>query len=345
MSDKGKVLVTGGSGYIGGYCIRQLLDEGWEVRTTIRNLAREEQVRAALGGSALDPGRLSFVAAELTSDAGWAEAMAGIGLVLHVASPIPPEQPKNDDELIVPAREGTLRALRFAKQSGVKRVVVTSSTASVTYGHSEPRPRVFDETYWTNPDHPDTNAYIRSKVIAERAAWDFMEKDGGGMEMATVNPGAVIGPVMGGDFSASIEIVKKLLEGSLPGLPRFGFPLVDVRDIADLHVRAMTQPAAVGQRFLGAGEFWWMADIARVLRDGLGAQARKVPKSELPNWVLRLASNFDPVVKSVAFELGKERSVSCEKAKRVLGWQPRPYADSILDCGRSLLSQGLIKGV
>jgi dihydroflavonol-4-reductase len=342
---KGTVLVTGASGYIGGYCIQQLLEEGWTVRGTVRNLAREQLVRQALGGPATDAERFLLYAAELMSDAGWAQAMAGADYVLHVASPIPPEQPKNDDELIIPAREGTLRALRFAKEAGVKRVVVTSSTASVTYGHDEPRPRLFDETHWTNPDHPDTNAYIRSKAIAERAAWDWLAKDGGGLQMATVNPGAVIGPVMGADFSASIEIVKKLLEGSLPGLPRFGFPLVDVRDIADLHVRAMTHPAAAGERFLGAGEFWWMSQIAEVLRNGLGPQARKVPKAELPNWVLRLAANFDPVVKSVAFELGKERGVSCEKAKRLLGWDPRPYAESILDCGTSLLSQGLIRGV
>jgi dihydroflavonol-4-reductase len=342
---KGTVLVTGASGYIGGFCITQLLDEGWTVRGTVRNLGREQQVRQSLGGAALQSDRFSLFAAELMSDTGWAEAMAGADYLLHVASPIPPEQPKNDDELIVPAREGTLRALRFARDAGVKRAVVTSSTASVTYGHDEPRPRLFDETHWTNPNHPDTNAYIRSKAIAERAAWDWMAKEGGGLQMATVNPGAVLGPVRGADFSASIEIVKKLLEGSLPGLPRFGFPLVDVRDIADLHVRAMTNPGAAGERFLGAGEFWWMSQIATVLRDGLGPQARKVPKAELPNWVLRLASNFDPVVKSVAFELGKERGVSCDKAKRLLGWAPRPYAESILDCGTSLLEQGLIRGL
>lgn len=345
MSTKGTVLVTGGSGYIGGFCIRQLLDEGWTVRTTVRNLSREAEVRKTLGPAALDPARLSFAQAELLKDDGWAAAVAGMDFVLHVASPIPPELPKNDDELIVPAREGTLRALRFARDAGVKRVVVTSSTASVTYGHKPPRPKVFDETYWTDPADPDTSAYIRSKVIAERAAWDWVTREGGALQMATVNPGAVIGPVVGNDFSASIEIVRKLLEGSLPGLPQFGFPLVDVRDIADLHVRAMTNPAAAGERFLGAGEFWWMSQIAQVLRDGLGPKARKVPKGGIPNWVLRLVANFDPVVKSVAFELGKERGISCEKAKRVLGWNPRPYADSILDCGRSLIEQGLVKGL
>ena len=340
---KGTALVTGGSGYIGGFCIRQLLDEGWTVRTTIRSLTKEPQVRATLGAAAQDPSRLSFFTAELMKDDGWAQAMQGVDYVLHVASPIPAEKPKNDQELIVPAREGALRALRFARDAGVKRLVLTSSTASVTYGHAEPRPLVFNETYWTNPDHPDTNAYIRSKAIAERAAWDWLAAEGGALQMASVNPGAVIGPVLGNDFSPSIEIVKKLLEGSLPGLPRFGFPLVDVRDIADLHVRAMTHPAAAGERFLGAGEFWWMSQIAAVLREELGAQARKVPKNELPNWVMRLAANFDPVVRSVAFELGKERGADPTKAKTLLGWAPRPYRDSIVDCARSLLDLGLVK--
>lgn len=341
----GVVLVTGGSGYIAGFCIRQLLDEGWTVRTTVRRLAREAEVRAAIGGPALDPLRLSFSAAELMDDSGWADAMAGADYVLHVASPIPPEQPKNDQDLIAPAREGTLRVLRCAKAAGVRRVVVTSSTAAVTYGHDEPRPRIFDETYWTNPDHQDTNPYIRSKAIAERAAWDWLATEGGSLQMATVNPGAVIGPVMGPDFSASIEIVKKLLEGSLPGLPRFGFPLVDARDIADLHLRAMTHPAAAGERFLGAGEFFWMSQVAAVLREELGPLARRAPKSELPNWVLLLAARFDPVVRSVAFELGKERSVDPTKAKTVLGWQPRPYRESILDCAKSLFEHGLVRGL
>ncbi|MBU6406620.1 MAG: aldehyde reductase [Alphaproteobacteria bacterium] len=342
---KGVVLVTGGSGYIAGFCIRQLLDEDWTVRATVRRLSREGEVRAAIGGAALDPERLSFFAAELMNDSGWMDALAGADYVLHVASPIPPEQPKNDQELIAPAREGTLRVLRFARAAGVKRVVVTSSTAAVTYGHDEPRPPIFNETYWTNPDHEDTNPYIRSKAIAERAAWDWLAKEGGSLQMATVNPGAVIGPVMGSDFSASIEIVKKLLEGSLPGLPRFGFPLVDVRDIADLHLRAMTHPAATGERFLGAGEFFWMREVASVLREELGPMARKAPKNELPNWVLLLAARFDPVVSSVVFELGKERKVDPTKAKTVLGWRPRPHRDSIIDCAKSLLEQGLVKGL
>jgi dihydroflavonol-4-reductase len=345
MTDVGTVLVTGGSGYIGGFCILQLLAEGRTVRTTLRSLRREDEVRRSLGGAALDPARLAFFQAELMSDEGWAAAVDGCSHVLHVASPIPPTLPKSDDELVIPAREGTLRVLRAAKAAGVRRTVVTASTAAVTYGHSEPRPAVFDESHWTDPSHPDTSPYIRSKAIAERAAWAYMAAEGGPMTMATVNPGAVLGPVLGSDFSASIEIVKKILEGAFPGYPRLGFPLVDVRDIADLHIRAMTHPSAAGERFIGAGEFWWMEDIGRVLKEELGPAARRVPNGRLPSWMVRLMANFDPVTRSVAFELDKARPVTCQKAKTLLGWNPRPYRDTIVDCARSLIDRGLIKGL
>lgn len=341
MGERGLVTVTGGSGFIAGWCILQLLERGHAVRATIRSLAREGEVRQTLGRMGADQARLSFVAADLTSDAGWAEAMEGAGHVLHVASPIPPTLPKNDDELVIPARDGALRALRFARDAGVKRVVMTSSTAAITYGQDRSRPKVFTETDWTDPAHPDTSPYIRSKTIAERAAWDFMAKEGGALELAVVNPGAVLGPVMGRDFSPSIEIVKKLLRRELPACPRLGFPLVDVRDIADLHLRAMTSPAAAGERFLGAGDFYWMADIARVLKERLGDRAARVPTGVLPDWLLRLLAAFDPVTRSVVFEVGVERPVSAAKAKQVLGWAPRSNADAIVATAESLIREGL----
>lgn len=333
--------VTGGSGFIAGWCILQLLERGHAVRATIRSLAREGEVRQTLGRMGADQSRLSFVAADLTSDAGWAEAMEGAGHVLHVASPIPPTLPKNDDELVIPARDGALRALRFARDAGVARVVMTSSTAAITYGQDRSRPKVFTEADWTDPAHPDTSPYIRSKTIAERAAWDFIAKEGGALELAVVNPGAVLGPVMGRDFSPSIEIVKKLLRRELPACPRLGFPLVDVRDIADLHLRAMTSPAAAGERFLGAGDFFWMADIARVLKERLGARAARVPTGVLPDWLLRLLAAFDPVTRSVVFEVGVERPVSAAKAKQVLGWAPRSNEDAIVATAESLIELGL----
>jgi dihydroflavonol-4-reductase len=342
MEERGLVLVTGGSGYIAGFCIAHLLREGWTVRTTVRTLARAEEVRASIA-QLVDPGdRLSFVAADLNADAGWAEAAAGCRYVLHVASPLPSTNPKGDDELVKPARDGALRVLASARAAGVARVVMTASTASVAYGRGGRR-APFTEADWSDEiNRADTSAYERSKTIAERAAWAWMAAQGGRLELATINPGAVLGPVLGRDYSASIDIVKKLMDGSLPGLPRFGWPLVDVRDIADLHVRAMTHPAAAGQRFIGAGPFYWMEDIARTLRERLPAVARKVPSRRLPDWLIRLLSPFDPVVRERLFELGKERPVSADKARTLLGWSPRANDEAIVATAESLVAHKLV---
>jgi dihydroflavonol-4-reductase len=343
MAQALKVMVSGGSGYIAGFCIAQLLREGHEVHTTVRRLSREPQVREALAKIAPDQTRLHFFEADLTSDSGWAEAVAGCSHVLHVASPLPTTAPKSDDELVVPARDGALRVLRAARDAGVVRTVLTSSTAAITYGTDAGGWTRFTEADWTDPAHPDTSAYIRSKTIAERAAWDFMAAEGGAMEMVTVNPGAVLGPVLGSDFSASIEIVKKLLAGDFPGCPRLGFPMVDVRDIADLHVRAMTHKDAAGQRYLGACDFWWMEDVARVLKDNLGLRARKVPTGRLPSWLVRLLANFDPVTRSVVFELDRLREAPGDKARTQLAWSPRPVETSIIDTAESLIREGVVR--
>lgn len=337
------VLVTGGSGYIGGYCIAALLEQGHTVRTTIRNLAREAEVRESLAKISKKLDRLSFFAADLTSDAGWAEAMAGVSHVLHVASPFPAQKPKHEDDLIVPAREGTLRALRFARDASVKRVVVTSSVASVCYGQDNPAGVTFDETCWTNTGHPDTSAYAKSKTLAERAAWDWMAAEGGSMEMATVNPSAVLGPVLGSDFSTSVQIVQKLLEGAYPACPRVGFALVDVRDIADLHLLAMSAPQAAGQRYIGGIGFYWLNDVAATLRDGLGMDARKVPTGKLPSFLVRLIAKVDPIAATIVPELDRVRRVSHAKAVSELGWNPRPVEESILDTARSLIREGVVK--
>ena len=332
MAIKGKVLVSGASGYIAGFAIRQLIADGWAVRGTVRNPARGDALRATLG---LGADALPLVAADLTSDAGWAEAVAGCDHVLHIASPIPSGAPKHDDELVIPAREGALRVLRAARDGGVRRVVMTSSTAAVCYGMDGPR-KVFTEADWTNPAHPDTYAYVRSKVIAERAARDFMAKEGGALEFCTINPGAVIGPVLGSDYSASLEIITKLLNGELPGLPNFGFALVDVRDIADAHVRAMTAPGMNGERFLCAGDFLWMKDIAAILKAQLGDKARRVPTRGLPDFLLRLVGRFDKTIGMVLPELGKARVCDASHARDVLGWVPRPAATSIVDCANKI---------
>lgn len=344
MTTRGLVLVTGGSGFVAGYCIAQLLREGWAVRTTVRSLSREAEVRAGLA-RIVDAGpSLAFAATDLNSDAGWAEAAAGCDFVMHVASPLPLANPENDDVLVRPARNGALRVLKAARDAGVKRVVMTSSTAAVAYGfggRSEP----YTEADWSDiTDLTDSSAYERSKTIAERAAWDWLKSEGGALELVTINPGAVLGPVLGGDFSASIDIVRKLLDGSLPGLPRFGWPLVDVRDIADLHYRAMLSPHAAGERFIGAGPFFWMSEIADVLRAGLDAgAARRVPTLRLPGWLIRLMANFDPVVRERLFELDKFRPVSCEKARSRLGWSPRTNEEAIVDTALSLYAEGILK--
>jgi nucleoside-diphosphate-sugar epimerase len=340
------VLVTGGSGFIGSHCIVQLLAAGHDVRTTVRDLRREADVRAMLraGGAEVD-GRLKFFAADLEKDGGWAEAVAGCEYVLHVASPFPLRVPKNEDELIVPAREGTLRVLRAARDAQVKRVVLTSSFAAIGYGH-EPQTEAFDETDWTNLDGEVAVApYAKSKTLAERAAWDFMAKEGGGLELSVVNPVAVFGPVMGRDYATSIVIVQRLMDGGIPACPRLTFGVVDVRDVADLHLLAMTHPAAKGERFLAvAGDCVSLIEMAKVLKSRMGAAARKVPTRQLPDWLLRAIAIFDPTVRQVVPELGNEKRASNEKAKRVLGWMPRSNEEAIVATAESLVRLGLLKG-
>jgi len=338
------VLVTGGSGFIGSHCILQLLAAGHTVRTTVRTLSREAAVRDLLKVGGAEPGEnLRFFGADLLSDAGWPEAVAGCDYVLHVASPFPPEIPKDENDLIVPAREGSLRALRASRDAGVKRVVLTSSFAAIGYGHPQ-QDAPFDETYWTNLDGRGVLPYVKSKTIAERAAWEFMAREGGALELAVVNPVGVFGPALGPDTSTSILIVQKLLDGSMPGCPKISFGGVDVRDVADLHLRAMTDPAAKGERFLAvAGDFLTMLEMAAILRARLGDAGKKAPTTELPNWLLRFVSLFDARVKQVLPELGVRKNATNEKARRVLGWKPRSNEECIVAAAESLVRLGVIK--
>lgn len=340
----GTVLVTGGSGFVGSYSVLQLLAAGHEVRTTVRNLDREGEVRAMLRRGGADPGeRLSFFAATLEDDRRWAEAMAGCDQVLHIASPFPPSAPKHEDELIIPAREGALRVLRAARDAGVKRVVLTSSFAAIGYGHPERR-APFDETVWTDPSAADLGAYVKSKAIAERAAWDFIAKEGGGLELSVINPVGIFGPVLGPDFASSIQIVKGMLEGAMAAVPRLFFGVVDVRDVADLHLRAMTSPAARGERFLAtSGDFLSLLDIATILRARLGDAARRAPRRQLPDWVTRIAAVFTPALRQSLPELGKVKNATNEKARRLLGWSPRSAEEALSATGESLLRLGLLK--
>jgi nucleoside-diphosphate-sugar epimerase len=338
------VLVTGGSGFIGAHCILQLLGAGYRVRTTVRSLAREGAVRATLKVGGAEPGeRLSFAAADLASDAGWPEAVAGCDYVLHVASPFPASVPKNEDELIVPAREGALRVLRAARSAGVKRVVLTSSFAAIGYG-VKPTHGTFSEADWTDPSGSDVGAYVKSKTLTERAAWDFVSGQGGSLELSVVNPVGVFGPVLGPDYSTSILIVQRLMDGAMPGCPRLSFGIVDVRDVADLHLRAMTHPAARGERFLAvAGDFMTIPEIASLLKERMGDAARRVPTRVLPDWIVRLVSLFDPSVALIVPELGKFKNATNAKARSLLGWAPRSREDALVATADSLLKLRLLK--
>jgi dihydroflavonol-4-reductase len=340
MSDGGTVLVTGGSGYIGGWCVIGLLQQGYNVRATVRDLGREATVRANLA-KVVDPGnRLSFYAANLTEDAGWDAAVEGCDYVLHVASPLGVAEPKDPNELIVPARDGAKRAVGAAIKAGVKRVVMTSSVAATH--KSGTGDTMSDETVWTDLKDPSLGAYGQSKTIAERAAWDLIGASGAATTLAVVNPALVLGPVLSGDYSESVQVVERLMSGRVPGLPRLGFNIVDVRDVADLHLRAMTAPEAAGQRFIAAGEFAWMADLAALLKARLGADAAKVPTRKVPDFVLRIVGLFDKELGSVTGGLGRKQDYTTAKARDLLGWRPRPMQDTVLDCARSLVANGLV---
>jgi len=338
------VLVTGGSGFLGVHCILQLLNAGYHVRTTVRSLNREADVRAMLKVGGVEPGdQLSFVAADLMSDAGWAEAVAGCAYVLHVASPFPASVPKNEDDLIRPALEGTLRVLRAAHDAQVKRVVITSSFAAIGYG-SAPTGRPYSEVDWTDPTSQHTTAYVKSKTLAERAAWDFIASNGGNLELSVVNPVGIYGPTLGSDLSTSVQIVQRLMNGDLPAVPRLSLSCVDVRDVADLHLRAMTHPAAKGERFLAVGDGKMsFLEIARLLKTRMGEAGQRVPTREIPDWILRLIGRIEPSVALLVPELGIVRKGTNEKARRVLGWSPRSIEEAILASAQSLVQLGLVK--
>lgn len=336
------VLVTGGTGYIAGELITQLLARDWTVHTTVRDKASSEATLRARFGNP-DEERLKIFQADLMSDDGWADANAGCTHVAHVASPIAAAAPKDENDMIVPAREGTLRALRFARDAGAKRFVQTSSLAAVAYGRSE-KDYTVDESNWSDLTHPDVYAYIKSKTIAERSAREWVAENGGDLEFVSVNPSMVLGPVDSADFSASVEVVKQLLGGEVPMAPDLGFAVVDLRDVADLHVKCLEEPDLAGERFLAAGRFMKMIEVGQVLRDGLPREhTRKVPTRIMPNWMVSVLSLFNAAVRSIKSELGKSRHVDCSHAEQRLGWKTRPEEESILDCARSLIEHGVVK--
>lgn len=334
------VLVTGGTGYIGGEVIDQLLAKGYTVHTTVRNKAKSEPRLRERWPDAGE--RLKVFQADLMSDEGWAEASSGCDAVAHVASPLPAAPPKHEDDLIIPAREGTLRALRFAKQAGARRFVQTSSMAAIAYGRSE-KEYIVTEADWTDVSHPDVYPYVKSKTIAERAARDWVAEHGGEMEFVSVNPSLVLGPVASADFSSSVEVIHQLLSGAAPLAPDLGFAIVDVRDVAALHVKCLEEPGLANERFIAAGKFYKFLQVATVLRQHLGEKARKAPTRGMPNWMVHLLAIFNPGIRSVKGELGKTRHADASHALERLGWKTRDEEQSIVDCANSLIEQGVVK--
>lgn len=337
-----RVLVTGASGFVAQHLILQLLAKGYSVRGTLRSMKRADEVRAVLAQH--DPGAkdIELVEADLGADAGWTEAVKGCEFVQHVASPFPAVHPKDEMELIRPARDGALRVLRAAKAAGVKRVVMTSSMAAIAYGHGDKRAEVSDETMWSNPDGPDNTPYTKSKTIAERAAWDYVAGkshggEGKGLELAVINPTGILGPALSKDVSTSLEIPIRLMNGKTPGLPRLGFSFVDVRDVAECHVKAMEIPAAAGERFIASEDFVWFSEAAAMVREAFPAYDAKIPKRNVPDWLLKVMAVFQPIYKQTVTELGRTRRANNTKATRVLGVKFRTAKEALLSSAQSLI--------
>ncbi len=336
----GTVLVTGGTGYIGGEVVEQLLTKGYVVHTTVRNAAKSEPKLRARWSDAGD--RLKIFEADLLSDHGWADANTGCDAVAHVASPFPLAVPKDKDELVIPAREGTLRALEFAQKAGVERFVQTSSAAAIAYGH--PDKDHFDYTDWTNLT-AGVPPYIESKTVAERAARDWVAVHAPKMTFCSVNPVAVFGPVYDDDMSTSVELVKKIIDGSIPLIPDMGICVTDVRDVAEAHVSAIEAPAQKvrGERFPTSQKFLWLREMAEIVRTRVPEHAGKVPGRAMPDWLVKILALFMDEMKQIKGELGNVRDVSGKHTEDVLGFTFIPAEQTLEDTVRSLVEKGIVK--
>lgn len=332
------VLVTGGSGFLAGHAIVQLLKQGYPVRTSIRDLAKEPDLRAVLTAGIDGPAELEFVQADLASDEGWNEAAAGCHYVLHIASPFPNSQPKDAQELIVPARDGALRVVRAALDAGVDRIVMTSSVAAVRGDGGPMRDTPYTEADWTDPDLPGISPYAQSKTIAERSAWEMVEESGDRDRLSVINPSLILGPVLGNENSTSLEVIERMLKG-MPAVPKLAFGYVDVRDVAAMHIAAMTTEAAGGERFIASGPSLWMSETAEILREALPVEAAKAPKRTAPKPLVRVIALFDPGIRGFLNDIGRKVKLSSEKAERLLGWEARPVEETIVECARSLIER------
>lgn len=341
-NSKPTVLVTGASGFIAIHCIIQLLEQGWRVRGTLRSLAREPELRATLAKFTPHGHRLELTPADLLDDSGWEAAARGCDYALHVASPFPLAEPKDEQDLIRPAREGTLRALKACAQAGVRRVALTSSIVAVSYGHPAAKTH-FSEDDWSDVNNPAIGAYAKSKTLAERAAWDFMATLGANhpTTLTVINPGLVLGPLPDAHTRSSGELVMQLLKGQ-PGVARVQFHAVDVRDVAAAHIAALTAPGAAGQRYLCVAESFWMQEAALVLKNRFGGRGYNVRTLEFPSWLVRLMARFDPTIRPTVPMLDKPGAFDTTRIRRDLGWQPRGLEEMLVSMGESLLEMKLV---
>ena len=341
------VLLTGASGYIGKHITLQLLNQGYTVRASVRKLSKSAEVRDAVTPHLVDSSnlesRLTFVELDLDKDAGWSDALDGIDVLMHTASPFPLASPKDENDLIRPAVEGTLRALRAAKNSGVKRVILTSSVAAI-YGRELPSDvESYDETMWTDIKHPvGRGAYTKSKTLAEQAAWNFVEKDAPEIVLTTINPVLVLGAPLDKNFGSSISLVERILNGKDPMLPDLKFAIVDVRDVATMHVDAIKIDSTKGQRVIASSSTKSFIEIAQLLKASYPKS--KVKSAKAPTFVIHLLSLFDGSIKPILPQLGKPMTVSSAKAKQLLGINFIPTDVAIKESADYLIKNGFIKG-
>ena len=337
------ILVTGASGFVGKWCVVKLLEKGYRVRGTVRSGAKATQVMDTVarevGAEAAQ--RLELAFCDILDDKGWTEAMAGVTAVMHVATAIRADEPKDQSLVIRPAVEGTERVLRFAHAAGIKRVILTSSIATVGYGHGQTTgTRVYNETHFTNLDNMRWNwAYCIGKTRAERAAWDYAKANG--VELTTIHPGAIIGPALDDDASVSIGMVTGLLDKSTPALPSNGFSIIDVRDVADMHVAALERPEAIGERYLATAEYMPFPKIADIVRDAYPAHS--VTMRTVPDWIIRIVAMFGGPARQIINDIGNEKIFDGSKGEALMGRKYISARQSILDTAESAFKLGLIK--
>lgn len=338
-----KVLLTGISGFLGSHTAIQLLNKGYLVTGTLRDQKRANSIRKALAPHTDRLDLLEFKEADLLDSGIWDTLCQGMDFVQHIASPFPRLLPKNEEELIRPAVEGTLNVLQAAHRAGVKRTVLTSSTGAIMYGKTPKSTKaIYTEEDWSDPTvSNDITPYFKSKTMAEKAAWDFVSKTEGGMELSVICPGAILGPILEKDFGTSANLVIKTMDGSSPALPQIGYDLIDVRSVADLHILAMESSQAAGQRFIGSVGFASFKDIADILRPHY--PKHPIPSRVLPGFMVKMFSVIDPTVKPILLDLGIERRVSHSKAEKLLNWKPKSREEAILSCAESLIQLGLIR--